>query len=531
MSADPVLLRHLARRAVRSALPWGFAFGLVVFSSGVSYLSAYPHAADRRALQLSLGGNVGLAAIFGPMRSLADVGGFTAWRSLGLLTIVGGIWGVLAGARLMRGEEEAGRWELLLAAPTTKRRAAVAGIAAAGAALLALWALTLAGALLGAPSTGLRVGSCVFLATTLVAPAAVFLAITLMCAQFAPTRRSAAQYGALVLGVAYVVRLIALATQRDWLSRLTPLGWIDAARPMAGSHLAPLLAAYGLALVAAVVAAEVAGRRDLGAAAWASPDRPDGSTRLLGGPGRLAARQALPQILGWALGIGAVTAVFGLVSGSVANATLRSHAMNGLLDRLGAPGAGTRAFLGLGMLTMSSAIALAAAAWVSGIREAESTGLADAVLVQAVSRRRWLAGRTATAAAGLLALGAAVAAALLVSVGRDVGLTAMDLVAAGLNAVPMAIVVIGGGILTMGLLPRATAAVAYGLVAFSFLVEMVGAVVDAPTWVLDLSLLHHLALAPDVAPDWTTNSVLVVIGAGAALVGGLAFTRRDLVTA
>ncbi|HEV7204189.1 MAG TPA: ABC transporter permease subunit [Jatrophihabitans sp.] len=531
MPAETVLLRHLGRRAVRSAVPWGVAFGLVVLSSGVSYLSAYPHVADRQALQLSLGGNVGLAAIFGPVRSLADVGGFTAWRALGLLTIVGGIWGVLAGARLMRGEEEAGRWEVLLASATTRRRAAAAGVAAGGLALVALGLATLAGALLGVPATGLRVGSCVFLAATLVAPAAVFLAITLLLAQFVPTRRVAAQYGALAFGVAYVVRLVALATGRDWLARFTPLGWVDAARPMTGSHLAPLLAAYALAIAAGVAAAGVAGRRDLGAAAWARSDRATGATRLLGGPGRFAARQALPQILGWVVGIAAFTAVFGLVSGSVADATLRSHAMNGLLDRLGAPGAGTRAFLGLGMLTMSSAIALAAAAWVSGIREAESAGLVDVVLVQPVSRRRWLAGRVAVAAAGLVALGLATGVALIASVTSDARVAVADLVAAGLNAVPIALVVIGGGVLTLGVLPRATAAVAYGLVAFSFLDEMIGAMVDAPSWVLDLSLLHHLALAPDVAPDWSTNAVLVAIGLAAALAGGLAFTRRDLVTA
>jgi ABC-2 type transport system permease protein len=55
--------------------------------------------------------------------------------------IIGGVWGLLAATRLIRGEEEAGRWELVLAGQTTRRRAAAGAVAGLGAGLLTLWAV------------------------------------------------------------------------------------------------------------------------------------------------------------------------------------------------------------------------------------------------------------------------------------------------------------------------------------------------------------------------------------------------------
>jgi ABC-2 type transport system permease protein len=57
------------------------------------------------------------------------VAGYTAYHVIGVLGIIGAVWGLLAATRLLRGEEEAGRWELLLAGRTTRRRAAAAAIA------------------------------------------------------------------------------------------------------------------------------------------------------------------------------------------------------------------------------------------------------------------------------------------------------------------------------------------------------------------------------------------------------------------
>jgi ABC-2 type transport system permease protein len=84
-------------------------------------------------------------------------------------------------------------------------------------------------------------------------------------------------------------------------------------------------------------------------------------------------------------------------------------------------------------------------------------------------------------------------------------------------------------VLLLGVAPRAVAAGAYGVVAWSFVVEFAASLVNAPSWLLDLSLLHHVALAPAVDPNWTGAAVMVAMAMTGVVVGALTFRRRDIV--
>jgi polyether ionophore transport system permease protein len=529
MSADLVLARQLFRLRAKAALVWAAAFATVVYTSSASYLTAYPDPAQRLALARSLQSNVGVAALFGRIRAVDTVGGFAAWRSLGVLMVVGGCWGVLTGARLLRGEEDAGRWELLLAGRISRRRAAFAGLLAAGGLVLVLFAVTCVGALLGAWATGLPIRSGLFLALVLVLPAALFLLIGAGCGQLTGSRRSAARLAGVLLGAAYLIRLVAIASGRSWLEPLSPLSWIDASHPMTGSDLWPLLplgllgAGVGLAIVL------VAGRRDLGAGVLAVNRRPNRSTgRLLSGPTALAARQALPALVGWFVAAATMCLVVGLVAESVGDQAAQSAWVQQLTTRMGATHAGAVAFLALSMTVLSTLIALAAAGLAAGLREDEEAGLVQHLLVRPVSRLRWLAGRATVATAVLLLLGAGAGGVLALALLGRPGFGSAALFDSGLNVVPPAVLVFGAAVLCFGIVPHWTAVVGYALVGWSFLVELVGAAVAAPTWVLDLSLLHHVALAPATAPDWRSNGVLVGLGVLAAVLGGWRFRVRDL---
>ena len=155
---------------------WGAVFGVYVASSALAYAGAYKTPAARAKLDATLGANAGFNALIGPSHQLGTVAGFTAWRSLGVLSVVGAIWGLLASTRLLRGEEDSGRWELLLAGATTRRRATVQALGGFAAGLGVMWtaisAVTVAAG--RSPSVGFPVGSSLFLALALVASAAMF---------------------------------------------------------------------------------------------------------------------------------------------------------------------------------------------------------------------------------------------------------------------------------------------------------------------------------------------------------------------
>ena len=111
---------------------------------------------------------------------------------------------------------------------------------------------------------------------------------------------------------------------------------------------------------------------------------------------------------------------------------------------------------------------------------------------------------------------------------QDVTISFASLLGAGLNTAPAGLCLLGLGALAWGIAPRLASGAVYGVLAWSFLVELLGGIVNSSHWLLDTSILHHLAPSPAVAPDWTSGGVMIAIGIGAAVLGVLAFARRDL---
>jgi ABC-2 type transport system permease protein len=113
----------------------------------------------------------------------------------------------------------------------------------------------------------------------------------------------------------------------------------------------------------------------------------------------------------------------------------------------------------------------------------------------------------------------------------DLDLSVRDVAEAGVNALPAALFVLGAGTLLHGLIPRLASTLTYGLVAASFLLEVVGSTAGLPAWLLNLSVMHHVAPAPAVEPAWGSALVLMLLGLLAALGGAAALARRDIETA
>lgn len=520
---------RVARQAIPGGVIWGAALGLMTWAIVNEYVKEYPTAAARARLAETHGADAGSRAIFGPAHQLDTVAGYEAFHVIAFFVIIGAVWGLLAGTRLLRGEEDAGRWELLLAGPTTRRRAAAGAMAGLGIGLFAFWAVSAAGvAVIGRTADPpFSVTASLFTAVAAVASAAMFLAVGAVCSQLAATRRQAAGLAAAVLGVVFLIRAVAYSnTSLEWLRWASPLGWVDELRPLTASRPWPLvpIIAFTAALVAATIL--LAGRRDLGAGVLPADDTAAPRTRMLNGPLALAYRLSQRTGLGWIAGLAAGGLVLALSTKSVQDSWEDSSSE--VMQRLGG-GTGGDTYLGILFLVVALLLAMAAAGQVGATREEEAEGYLDHLLARPVARLRWLAGRVAVSAAVLVAAG--VATGLFTWVGAastGAGLSLPTLLAAGINVVPVGILVLGIGTLAHGLAPRSAAAVAYGLVAWSFLVEIVGAGLGLSGWLLDLSILHHIARAPAADVRWDSAAILVALGISAAVIGALAFARRDL---
>ncbi len=526
-----MVARLTGRRAVRSGILWGYLFGLFVASSAVSYSSIYKTAAEREHLASAFGSNHASAALFGPAPQLQSVVGFTVFKTSMTLMIVGAVWGLLTATRLLRGEEDAGRWELLLSGRTTRRGAAAQALVGLGAGVVTLWGVTaLVTDVVGRWSkVHIAAGPGLYFALALVSSAVMFLALGALTSQLAATRRQAAAAAAVLLGVSYAVRMVADAgIGLHGLVWVSPLGWVEELRPLTAPRPVALVPIAVLTAVAAILAVHLAGRRDLGAGTVSDRARRSPHLRLLFGPVGLALRTLRPVIVGWWLAVAVTGALTGLVA-KAAGATISGSSVHQIFSKLGAPGTGAKTFLGVSFLILAVLVACAAAGQLTAARAEESGGRLDHLLVRPVSRSSWLGGRLVVAVGVLVVCGLVAGAfAWRAAASQHADVSLATLLGAGLNTVPPAVFVLGLGALALGCRPRAAAAAVYGVVGWSLLVELVGGIGALSHWMLDTSVFHQMASAPAVAPDWEANGVMAGLGIAGAALGAVAFRRRDL---
>ena len=526
-----VVRSSTAHKAVRSGALWGYIFGAVVASSAISYTRIYKTQAERDHLAAVFGANRASAALFGPALQLQTVAGFTVFKGFMTLIVIGAVWGLLTSARLLRGEEDAGRWELFLAGQTTRRRAAAQALGGLAAGAATLWLITAIISVLTGQysSVSIAPGPMLYFSLAQVATPVMFLAVGALTSQLAPTRRRAATYAGWFLGLSYAVRMVADGgIGARWLIWASPLGWVEQLRPLTSPQPLALLPIAVFSVLAGTFAVRLAAARDAGAGIVADRARAKPRTGLLSGQLGLTIRLVRPAAAGWAFALAVTGLVLGLIA-KAAGGTISGSSVQTVFSRLGAPGTGATAFLGVSFLIAAVLVAFTAAGQVTTARGEEAEGRLDHLLVRPVARSSWLGGR-AFAAVVVIVVCSLLAGFMtwLGAAAEGAGVNLGTLVNAGLNVAAPALCLWGIGTLCFGWWPRATSYVAYGALAWSLLVELLGGIGADSRWLMDTSLFHQMAAAPAVAPDWTTNGIMIAIGALCGLVGALTLKLRDI---
>ena len=492
----------------------------------VGYRRSYPTVLERMRFARSFGANKTVELFYGSPHDLLTVGGYAAWRVGGIGAILAGVYGILASVRALRAEEDAGRQELVLASTVSRRSAYLGALTAIAAGTGVLWlALFLSFVL-----TRLQVGSSAYLALATVSPVVVFAGAGALASQLAPTRRIAIELGTASLVLAYLVRVVGdLSTSLGWLRWATPLGWSEEARAFAGARPA-VLGLPALTGVAFLLAAgAIARRRDVGTGLLPARDSSEPRLRLLSSPTALALREEVGSIAVWAGALGLFAAVVGVLSTSFTAANIPAN-LRLQLQKLGVESITTpRGALGFYFLLFVLVISLFACSQIASLRHDEAEQRLETVLALPVDRRRLLAGRMLLAAAGsaLLAFAAGLGA-WAGAAAESAHVALLPLLEAGANCLPIAFLFLALATLAFALVPRATSAVAYGLVALSFLWQLLGALVGAPRALLDLSPFQHFAFVPAQSFRAGPAAVLLGIAAAAALASLWLFRRRDL---
>jgi ABC-2 type transport system permease protein len=444
----------------------------------------------------------------------------------GFCSLLAGAWGLIAAVGALRGEEDAGRTELILAGTATRAHLLAGALFAVLLGAGVLWLALLLGLLAG----DLPAGESAYMALATVSSALVFGAIGALVSQLASTRRLALELSSALLALALVLRAVAdTATGLGWLRWATPLGWTEQIRAFTGAQ--PLVLVLPLLAAAALLAltASIAGSRDIGRGLLRTRDSHPPRLSLLSSPLALALREERGSLAVWVLGTGVYGAIIGVLSTTISSNDIPA-ALARQLKKIGAVSITTpTGAIGFYFLFFLLAVSLFACAQVSAARREEAERL-ETLLAQPFARGRWLLGRLALAAVGAAAI--ALAAGAMTWVGARVqgaGVSLARLLEAAVNCMPLALMFLGFGFLALALLPRAAGALSYGLVTIAFVWELFGSLLDAPHWVVSLTPFQHIGFVPAQAIRLGPAGVMLAIALGACGLALTLFQRRDLV--
>jgi ABC-2 type transport system permease protein len=531
VAAGPQLVpgRAVSRLAVRQLRCGAVVVALICGGMSALVASQYQKIGgllDESGIR-ALAENPAVRILSGPPVALDDPGGFTVWRIGTPVSVLASGWIMLAATRITRGEEDGGRWELLLTGRVRMADVVVRCLAAlVGSA--ALIGVAVAAGLLAART---ELTGAVIHAAGITCVALTFAMTALLAAQVMPKRSTATGLTVAALGVGLMLRMIADGShQLAWLAWATPFGLTARSAPYADNRIVPLIVLGAFPIVLAGAALIAARHRDLGDGIVTVPDSRPPRTRLLQSIGGFALRRAGPTTLGWATGIAASFLVVGALLASI----LELFQTNPRFAELAAA-AGIAMSVNVVAAVLFSLLAvptgLYAVMRLAAMVADEKAGRWTLLFAEPISRVRLVSTEIMITVGGVVALHCSAAVAIWSGAkitGAPLQLT--DSLAGALNSLPVALLAAGAAAVGVGWLPSAAGAIGALPVVGGFVVNVLMQTTHAPGWVVNLSPWTHLAAVPDTPPNWAATTIFLFIGAILTALGVYGYVQRDLAT-
>ncbi|MEV0901896.1 hypothetical protein [Actinoplanes sp. NPDC049802] len=475
----------------------------------------------------ALAGNPAIRTLFGAPVGLDTAGGFTVWRVGTVVAVLLGVWSILATTRITRGEEDAGRWALLLSgrlparAVLLRHLAPVMVVAAASAtavtAVLLLSGTEPAGALVHGAGTGLL--------------GMFFAAVAALTAQIFPARSPATGTAVAVLGAGLLARMIGDGVAAlGWLHWLSPFGLLALSGPYVHDRVLPLFLLAAATALLTVLTLISARRRDVhgGLIPAAAGRRP--RTRQLGSVEAFAVRRAWRPLSGWLAGVGAYYLLIGLTAVSVTDFLRDNPAFADEASQAGFQGLGSLAGFAA---TLFAILALPAGVFTAvrmGAFVAAETGRRLTLLASRPISRIRLAGAeigvTAAAAAVLVTVAGLAMWAGVAVMGGELAVGAA--LRGAWNVLPIVLLSLGAAVFAVGWVPRWAGPIGSVPGVGGFLLLVVAESIAAPDRVRDVSPFAHLAPVPLAGIDLTASAVMLALAALLTVAGLAGYRRRDL---
>ncbi len=486
-------------------LGWGLGLGGLM---AVGFATATPAV---------LAGFASLAPLFrflGDPYAIQTPEGFITFRWMGaFLPLLFSFWPILAGARLVRGEEERGTLDVLLAMPQPRTRLLLEKVSALCIALLLIAVLFALGAVAGEARFGghVDVVRALLAGLNLSLLAFFFCSLALLLSQFTTSRGVAAGWTSGLLLLALLLDITGRLVNGSWVQYLSPFYYYNLNRPLIPSfHDQPVAALLllGLSVLCAGASLILFARRDIGRPAFAwqrkQTNGQQQALRSLSRAERAASTRSISLHTLFAEGWSSFWWLFGIVVFCVYCLLLALTIQQQFykivqetpwLQQLffDTPTNTNAALLGTFLFTFLPALVVIFALTLALKWSADlENGRLELILGTPNSRARILLERFG--ANVLVVLLAPVLTWLAITIGAQLAHLSVDqgrMLAASFNMLPMALITLG---LVYALAGRLRYSAVLGIVTaylvLAFLEELLEGNIQFPGWVLSLSIFH-----------------------------------------
>ena len=541
-------------------LAWGLGLGFMIMLTLVTYSTQITAgAAQEEAAKLALQFN-----FFGEPIATNTATGYTTWKVLDLsVPAMLCIWTVLAGARMLRGEEDKGSMDVLLSTPQSRTSVILQKLLAFGIALAIVGILMALLAVLGEVSGGVVVDwwGAIVMGLNASLLAAMFGVLALFISQFTQSQGAAAGAAGALMVLSFLLDSIGRSIVNpvtSFLQHLSPFYYYNWNKPLiAQSEFAGNVWGYVILIALVVVLAGASvylfTRREIGGVAWSSRAKEtEAQAEPLADRNAQALAKARRSVFGRSVGLQAIRAQAGAVLWWLVGVAIFTILMTSAVPALSGPikdllkdvstSVVVQIYSGLGIGTDAGILSTlvfqfvpvitilfimtVALSWPSDL----DSGRMELVLGTPEPRSRIVLERLGAVLVAAIAM--PVLVWLSVWVGAQFAAISIDvgkLTAASLGILPMELIVIG---LVYALSERLRLGVILSVVSafivVSYVIDLLGAALNLPEWVKSLSIFH--VYGTPFLSGWQAGPFFGMIAVALALLvlGFAQFSRVDV---
>jgi ABC-2 type transport system permease protein len=524
-------------------LGWGIVLGLLM-TAGLA--AATPALRDAYASIAQ-----GLRFLGDPV-AMQTPEGYATTRYLELFVpLLLSIWAILAGARMLRGEEERGTMDVILATPQPRTRVILEKLLALVLALLLVALLMTLGTIAGESraDTQVNVGRAFLTALNVSLLAFFFATVALLISQFTSSRGAAVGLTSGLMVLAILLDGTGRTVSGTWVQYLSPFYYYNLNRPLIPSfNYAPAAALLLLGLSLLFVATSVAlfARRDSGRPAFAwqrnhTNDKQQVERSLKKAERDVSVRSISLRALSaqawisfwWLFGIVAWSVFLVLLIPSAQEPLQKALAQSPNLAKIySASVIGTNAgylsvlVFGLGIVLVVIFAMTLALTWAGDLEN----GRLELLLGTPTSRQRMLLERFGAVLPMVLL--ASVFTWLAIIIAAQIANLSIDqghVIVASFSMLPPALIIVG---LVYALAGRLRYSAVLGIVtayiALTFLAEFLKSLLNLPDWLLSLSIFHQYGNPMTDGMNWGAFIGMTGVALVLLLIGLVQFRNIDV---